>query len=47
MHDHLAGIEQKAPQLFQISAAPYQKPHDHQTQFLVDWMLVLPRSRQP
>src|SRR5246127_854020 len=35
MHDHLAGHEHKAPQLFQISAAPYQKPHDHQTQFLV------------
>ncbi len=35
MHDHLAGHEQKAPQLFQISAAPYQKPHDHHTQFLV------------
>jgi predicted CoA-substrate-specific enzyme activase len=35
MHDHLAGHEHKAPQLFQISAAPYQKPHDHHTQFLV------------
>ena len=35
MHDHLAGNEHKAPQLFQISAAPYQKPHDHHTQFLV------------
>src|SRR5262244_3132 len=35
MHDHLAGHEPKAPQLFQISAAPYQKPHDHHTQFLV------------
>src|SRR5882724_1836598 len=35
MHDHLAGHEHKAPQLFQISAVPYQKPHDHHTQFLV------------
>ena len=35
MHDHLAGHEHKAAQLFQISAAPYQKPHDHHTQFLV------------
>src|SRR5579864_8023865 len=35
MHDHLAGNEQKAPQLLQIAAAPYQKPHDHHTQFLV------------
>jgi len=35
MHDHLTGHEHKAPQLFQISAAPYQKPHDHHTQFLV------------
>src|SRR5262247_1172410 len=35
MHDHLAGHEHKTPQLFQISAAPYQKPHDHHTQFLV------------
>src|SRR5215475_7357867 len=35
MHDHLAGHEHKTPQLFQISAAPYQKPHDHKTQFLV------------
>ena len=35
MHDHLAGNEQKAPQLIQIAAAPYQKPHDHHTQFLV------------
>src|SRR6266849_4608243 len=35
MHDHLAGHEQKTPQLFQIAAAPFQKPHDHQTQFLV------------
>jgi hypothetical protein len=35
MQDHLAGHEQKAPQLLQIAAAPYQKPHDHHTQFLV------------
>ena len=35
MHDHLAGHEQKSPQLLQIAAAPYQKPHDHQTRFLV------------
>ena len=35
MHDHLTGHEHAAPQLFQISAAPYQKPHDHQTRFLV------------
>src|SRR5713101_7971152 len=35
MHDHLAGHEQKTPQLFQIAAAPFQKPHDHHTQYLV------------
>src|SRR5712692_6383193 len=35
MHDHLAGHEQKTPQLFQIAAAPFQKPHDHHTKFLV------------
>jgi activator of 2-hydroxyglutaryl-CoA dehydratase len=35
MHDHLAGNEHKAPQLVQIAAAPYKKPHDHHTQFLV------------
>src|SRR5579864_8392376 len=35
MHDHLAGNEKKAPQLLQIAAAPYEKPHDHHTQFLV------------
>src|ERR1700747_965628 len=35
MHDHLAGYEKKASQLLQIAAAPYQKPHDHHTQFLV------------
>src|ERR1700747_1547263 len=33
MHDHLAG--HKPLQLIQIAAAPYQKPHDHHTQFLV------------
>src|ERR1700732_5183096 len=35
MHDHLAGNEQKASPLVQIAAAPYQKPQDHHTQFLV------------
>jgi predicted CoA-substrate-specific enzyme activase len=35
MHDHLAGHEPKPPQLFQIAAAPFQKPHDHRTKFLV------------
>src|ERR1700746_1109533 len=35
MHDHLAGHGQKPPQLFQIAAAPYQKPHDHHTEYLV------------
>ena len=35
MHDHLAGNDHKPPQLLQIAAAPYQKPHDHHTQFLV------------
>src|ERR1700684_1929817 len=35
MHDHLAGHEPKPPQLFQIGAAPFQKPHDHRTKFLV------------
>src|ERR1700734_1432024 len=35
MHDHLAGHEPKPPQLFQIAAAPFQKPHDHHTEFLV------------
>ena len=35
MHDHLAGHEHNSPQLFQIAAAPYQKPHDHHTQYLV------------
>src|ERR1700758_5157956 len=35
MHDHLAGHDHKPLQLIQIAAAPYQKPHDHHTQFLV------------
>src|SRR6202043_4059354 len=35
MHDHLAGHDSKPPQLVHIAAAPYQKPHDHQTKFLV------------
>src|ERR1700721_1374412 len=35
MHDHLAGLEHNSPQLIQIATAPYQKPHDHQTHFLV------------
>ena len=35
MHDHLSGHESKAPQLLQISPAPFQKPHDHKTQFMV------------
>jgi len=35
MHDHLAGNEKKAPQLVSIAAAPYLKPHDHHTKFLV------------
>src|SRR6202034_3453479 len=35
MHDHLAGHDQKPPQLVHIAAAPYQKPYDHHTQFLV------------
>ena len=35
MHDHLAGHEPKPPQLFQIAAAPFSKPHDHHTKFLV------------
>ncbi len=33
MHDHLQ--QEKKPQLFQIAAAPAQKPHDHHTQFMV------------
>ena len=35
MHDHLTSHEPKAPQLLQIAAAPYRKPHDHHTEFLV------------
>src|SRR5271163_4777112 len=35
MHDHSSGNGKKPPQLLQISPAPYQKPHDHQTKFLV------------
>ncbi len=35
MHDHLAGHHHNPPNLLQIAAAPYRKPHDHQTQFLV------------
>src|SRR5258708_17233585 len=35
MHDHLAGNDHKPPQLVQIATAPYQKPHDHHTKFLV------------
>src|SRR6202140_4537733 len=35
MHDHLAGLEHNSPQLIQIATAPYQKPHDHHTQYLV------------
>jgi predicted CoA-substrate-specific enzyme activase len=34
MHDHLAQ-DPKPPQLVNIAAAPYQKPHDHHTKFLV------------
>src|SRR5580698_10493194 len=35
MHDHLYGNEPKTTQLLQIAAAPYQKPYDHRTRFLV------------
>src|SRR6202142_2469301 len=35
MHDHLAHHDHKPPNLLQIAAAPYLKPHDHQTKFLV------------
>src|SRR5271170_8027756 len=38
MHDHSSGNEKTPPQLIQIAQiapAPYQKPHDHHTQFLV------------
>jgi activator of 2-hydroxyglutaryl-CoA dehydratase/predicted nucleotide-binding protein (sugar kinase/HSP70/actin superfamily) len=35
MHDHLTEHDQQPPLLRQIAPAPYQKPHDHHTQFLV------------
>ena len=35
MHDHLTGHNQPPPLLLQIAPAPYQKPHDRQTKFLV------------
>ncbi|MGB0049939.1 MAG: BadF/BadG/BcrA/BcrD ATPase family protein, partial [Terriglobales bacterium] len=35
MHDHSTGHSQQPPVLLQIAAAPYQKPHDHHTKFLV------------
>src|ERR1700687_5041941 len=35
MYDHLAGHDSKPPQLVHIAAAPYRKPHDHHTQYLV------------
>src|ERR1700758_2981151 len=35
MHDHLAGHDHKPLQLIQIAAAPYQKPHDRENQFMV------------
>jgi predicted CoA-substrate-specific enzyme activase len=35
MHDHSNGHEKPAPQLFQIASAPYKKPNDHHTKFLV------------
>ena len=35
MHDDLTGHDQQPPQLLQIAPAPYQKPHDRYTQFLV------------
>src|SRR5271156_5487242 len=38
MHDHSSGNGKTPPQLIQIAQiapAPYQKPHDHHTQFLV------------
>src|ERR1700719_1488549 len=35
MHDHLTGNQQQPPQLIQIAPAPYKKPDDHHTQFLV------------
>src|ERR1700686_4891323 len=35
MDDHSNGNQKKTPQLLQIAPAPYKKPHDHHTQFLV------------
>src|SRR5271163_2571122 len=35
MHDHSSGNGKKPPQLLQISPAPYLKPDDHHTQYLV------------
>ncbi|HME34252.1 MAG TPA: BadF/BadG/BcrA/BcrD ATPase family protein [Candidatus Sulfotelmatobacter sp.] len=35
MHDHLTSHEPKPPQLLQIAPAPYRKPHNHHTEFLV------------
>src|SRR5271157_4722939 len=35
MHDHSTGHSQQPPVLLQIAAAPYQKPHDHHTKFMV------------
>jgi predicted CoA-substrate-specific enzyme activase len=35
MHDHLRGHDHHPPQVLQIAAVPYQKPHDHYTLFLV------------
>ena len=35
MHDHSNGHEKPASQLFQIASAPYKKPNDHHTKFLV------------
>src|SRR6202045_4511185 len=35
MPDHLNGKRKPAPALIQIAPAPYKKPHDHQTHFLV------------
>src|SRR5208283_622900 len=35
MHDHLTGHNQQPPVLLQIAPAPYLKPHDHHTDFMV------------
>jgi predicted CoA-substrate-specific enzyme activase len=35
MRDHLTEYGHKPSQLCQVAAAPYQKPHNHHTQFLV------------